>query len=257
VIGVKGVRYRVEVKTPEGLMVFPVTYSAYVRLSSDRRAVHLSRNIEAFLESLIEAEMMQPESLEDLLSSTAGRLLEKHDYTEYAVAEIETTYHVSLERIPEPVDVAMRVEAWRSGKRRWSLSLAITGITACPHAQINISEKLGTPLDRTPTHMQRALLRASIVSVEKHVYRIDKLASMLYKAFSAPTRSLLKKDMEADLIIEAHRNPKLVEDVARDALSILYNEAKPGSRVCVNVTSMESIHPYNVYAEGCMEKMEA
>ncbi len=84
------------------------------------------------------------------------------------------------------------------------------------------------------------------------MYRIEDPALKLMGAFSQPTRTLLKKEDEVDLIIKANRNPKLAEDVARDALNILEETIKPPAEICVRATSQESIHPYNVFAERCM-----
>jgi GTP cyclohydrolase-4 len=251
-VGVKGVKYQVTIKSPEGVIRSPVVYNAYVRLSPDRRAVHLSRNIEAFIEALLEAERSGKESLESLMEETTVKLLERHDYTDYARAEISLEYYLDMGKSLEPVDVTLSVEAWRDGRKKWRLVLGLTGITACPHAQINISRMLGTPRESTPTHMQRARLEASVSFSEKRVYRIEDLASRLLEAFSQPTRTLLKKEDEAELIINAHRNPKLVEDVARDALRILEETVDPPAEICVKATSQESIHPYNVFAERCM-----
>ncbi|MCE4607027.1 MAG: GTP cyclohydrolase, FolE2/MptA family [Desulfurococcales archaeon] len=251
-VGVKGVKYLVRIRSPRGIIEFPVTYNAYVKLSPGRRAVHLSRNIEAFIEALVESEKKGKESLEALMEEVAVKLLGKHEYTEYARAELELEHFVETGRTLEPVNVRISIEAWRNNGKRWTLTLGVTGITACPHAQVNISKKLNTPVNVTPTHMQRARIEASISFTEKRVYNIEGIALKLLKAFSQPTRTLLKKDDEARLIIEAHRNPKLVEDVARDALSILEEVIEPPAEICVKATSYESIHPYNVFAERCM-----
>ena len=63
---------------------------------------------------------------------------------------------------------------------------------------------------------------------------------------------LVKRIDEGELVYNAHKNPKFVEDIVRDiAAEILprYSDFPDGTRVIVSSESEESIHPHNAYAE--------
>jgi len=53
-------------------------------------------------------------------------------------------------------------------------------------------------------------------------------------------------------VLEAHRNPKFVEDIVRDILRAVlrrYGHLGDDTRVIVSSQSEESIHKHNAYAE--------
>jgi GTP cyclohydrolase-4 len=71
-------------------------------------------------------------------------------------------------------------------------------------------------------------------------------------SFSSPTYEILKRDDEAAVVINAHNNPKFVEDVVRDVLKRIV-DGYPGLHDDVHLTvrseSEESIHKHNAFAE--------
>jgi len=72
------------------------------------------------------------------------------------------------------------------------------------------------------------------------------------QAFSSPTYSILKRRDEAQLVFDAHKNPKFVEDVVRDILSTIlkkYKNLPDDVMVVVRSESEESIHKHNAFAE--------
>jgi len=61
---------------------------------------------------------------------------------------------------------------------------------------------------------------------------------------SAPTYELLKREEEGMLVLQAHKNPKFVEDAVRDAMKLIVKQyAKMPDDVSVRVTS-ESLRQY-------------
>jgi GTP cyclohydrolase-4 len=69
---------------------------------------------------------------------------------------------------------------------------------------------------------------------------------------SAPTKELLKRRDEARLVIQAHANPKFVEDIVRDILDAVvsqYPHLPDEATVIVRSESQESIHKHNAFAE--------
>ena len=78
------------------------------------------------------------------------------------------------------------------------------------------------------------------------------VADLVEGAFSSPTYELLKRDDEAAVVINAHRNPKFVEDVVRDVLKLLVDnctDLPDNVGVTVRSESEESIHKHNAFAE--------
>jgi GTP cyclohydrolase-4 len=71
-------------------------------------------------------------------------------------------------------------------------------------------------------------------------------------AFSSPTYGILKRREEGQLVYNAHKNPKFVEDVVRDILSAIvetYQQLPDDTLVVVRSESEESIHKHNAFAE--------
>jgi GTP cyclohydrolase-4 len=78
------------------------------------------------------------------------------------------------------------------------------------------------------------------------------LIDIAEKSMSAPTYELLKREEEGMLVLEAHKNPKFVEDVVRDAIKLIVKkyEKLPGDvSIEVKSESFETIHKHNAYAE--------
>jgi len=251
-IGFRGVRRRITLNTPEGPLALDLTLDLLVSIGDERRGAHLSRNIEALdLGELLVEE--RPRSLEDYLKSVARRLLDLHDYAYKAEARAKTVYYARLEYVNitglEPVDVDVRVEVSRSGEELWSTRVTVAGMSVCPSAQETIARLTGG--SPAPSHVQRVYLSGR-ATTRGEMVRIEDVAAALSQSFSAPAFTLLKRMDEARLVLEAHRNPKFAEDIAREALlnmaRILSSKLNGDAVLEAEVVSLESIHPHNVYA---------
>lgn len=243
-VGFRDVRRRVKLQTPKGQITLDLSLDLYVEIPSDRRGAHLSRSIEA-----LEVLDVEGRSLEEYLESIASKLLEKHSYAIRASAIAKTTYYVEVEfrgiKSLEPVIVEAEVTRSRDGTRLWSISVEVTGLTVCPSA-LETTQYYGEKL----SHMQRVELKARIHTIGEQA-RIEKIARALYSSLSAPAITLLKRADEAKLVIEAYRNPKLVEDVVRDAtrnIALELVKLRDDTLVEIEAKSYESIHPHNLYA---------
>ena len=72
------------------------------------------------------------------------------------------------------------------------------------------------------------------------------------KSFSSPTFGILKRKEEGEIVFNAHKNPKFVEDVVRDILGAIlkkYKKLPDDVLVVVKSESEESIHKHNAFAE--------
>ncbi len=251
-VGFRGVRRRVLLDTPRGPLLLYVDLSLYVDVPGDRRGVHLSRSVEVLYDVL--SGEGRSRSLEEYLEGIANRLLDRHSYASRAWASARTTYYVDVEFEGltglEPVNVDIEVMLGRDGVKRWSVSVEVVGLTVCPSAQETIASKLGLDVSIAPSHMQRVLLKGRVATSGAFV-RIEKVARALYKSLSAPTLTLLKRHQEAQLVINAFKRPKLVEDVVREAVANMVVELSklPDDTIIeVEAVSLESIHPHDLYA---------
>ena len=257
-VGIRGYRRRITVNAPEGTRVYDAVVDAYISIGPERRGVHLSRNVEAFIEAMeYEAVPGVEEPIEAYLERVARRLLEKHPYARRAQVIAHLTDYLNIEWNGnvnnEAFDVSITVTAWRDGSRVWRVEVTVPGITACPHAMETIRELIDSPGKHIPTHTQKAFLRLS-VETRGRMVRFDLLAREAIKSFSAPTLSLLKRYSEAKLILSALEKPRLAEDVVRDAADRAKRLAGSSAvSVCARLESLESIHPFNVYAEVCLD----
>ena len=80
----------------------------------------------------------------------------------------------------------------------------------------------------------------------------DELIDLVQDSFSSPTYELLKRPDEGQVVINAHRNTKFVEDVVRGVLDRFvkkYTNLSDDVYVDVVSESEESIHKHNAFAE--------
>ncbi|MEB3780220.1 MAG: GTP cyclohydrolase MptA [Desulfurococcales archaeon] len=260
-VGFRGVKRRIRVRSPKGLIYLDLDMDVLVDIGSDRRGAHLSRNIEAIRESL--EPPVEAGSIEEYLDNIASNLLSKHSYATRAEVKARTRYYVNVEykglRGEEPVDVEVTVTKTRSSNS-WSVSVTARGMSVCPSAQHTISEILSTQPPYSPSHSQKVELRGT-VTTSGRIARIEKIAKALYRSFSAPSITLLKRSEEARLIIEAFRNPLFVEDIVRRAIAEITREFMdklPADAIIeVEARSLESIHPHDVYAYSKYKLSEA
>ncbi|MEM2615616.1 MAG: GTP cyclohydrolase, FolE2/MptA family, partial [Thermoplasmatales archaeon] len=81
---------------------------------------------------------------------------------------------------------------------------------------------------------------------------VNELIDIAEKSMSAPTYELLKREEEGLLVLQAHQNPKFVEDVVRDAVKLIveqYKDMPDDTYVDVTSESFETIHKHNAFAE--------
>ena len=151
---------------------------------------------------------------------------------------------------------------------RGSVSVMVEGITACPCAQgmvkewtmDRLEEKGFTPRDiRTiietipgATHNQRSEGTLTLFYDDLTEADLDLMVSIIEESMSSPVRHLLKRPDELALVLQAHANPRFVEDVARYMLWSAYQNCQFHSsltEVAVRQVNYESIHKHNAIAE--------
>ena len=102
-------------------------------------------------------------------------------------------------------------------------------------------------------HNQRNIGTLMIeIPSDDHSVDADDLIRIVEDSFSSPTFSILKRKDEAELVLNAHKKPKFVEDVVRDMLGHIlrrYPDFPDDVVVIARSESEESIHKHNAFAE--------
>lgn len=280
-VGITGLRKPVTIRRPGKEVVLHPEINLYVDLPSHLKGSHMSRNAEIICE-MVDTSIRTPDtSLEHLCADIARELLERHEYA--SVAEIDMTADYFLER-PSPTGkmsmewfkIMARAVAERggveegeedygtekdggNGKVNRSIGVEVTGMTACPCAMETTRSILQEDIpdvdfSKFPSisHNQRNISSLTLEFSGRSTVEADDLILLVEGALSNPTHEILKRRDEALVVINAHQNPKFVEDVVRDILGELlkrYPDLPDDTIVTVKSESEESIHKHNAYAE--------
>lgn len=264
-VGVRGVRKPVMVhrpgQDPTGVVA---TFDMFVDLPPGQKGTHMSRNLEALAEVLDEEIVgREARALENLCRRLVQRLLERHEYAQDARVAAEADYFLTRTNPGgKPTIEAYRLLAEAYGERgspvRRRVGVKVVGMTACPCAMETARFKYqeeGRPANPDIpfiTHNQRNVVTFMMDVPEGEDVEAGDLVDLCEAALSAPTYEILKRGDEGNLVIQAHRAPKFVEDVVREALWLAKeNHGRLGDDVEVFVASEaeESIHKHNAYAE--------
>jgi len=260
-VGVTGVKKLINIKRPNQKkpVSLIVKIDLFVDLPATQKGSHMSRNLE-LVSDIIDEKISSPVSdLESFCAQTAKMLLKKHDYANFSEVKAEADYFLerkypSGKKGLEPFKLVAEARAKSSGEIKKLIGVKVIGMTACPCAR-EIIKTIGKYKDNyiPPTHNQRNITTLMIeVPGDNKIVDANDLIDIAEKSFSSPTYGILKRKEEGQLVYDAHKNPKFVEDVVRDALhSILkkYRDLHDEVMVVVRSESEESIHKHNAFAE--------
>ena len=264
-VGVRAVKKPVTVHRPGAKPTGVVAvFDLFVDLPKTQKGTHMSRNLEALADILDEEVAEEAPSLENLCRRLAVRLLDKHEYASHAQVKAEADYFLSRTNpggkpSVEPYRLLAEAEAFRAprGKPRTArrVGVQVVGMSACPCAMETVRHKLGAKVPKdlpfiTHNQRNRVTLRLDLPG-EADVEAAD-LVALCEESLSAPTFELLKRGDEGDLVLQAHHNPRFVEDVVREVLHKAagrYGSLGRDVRIFVSSEAEESIHKHNAYAE--------
>jgi GTP cyclohydrolase-4 len=260
-VGVTGVKKLVNIKRPGKATSVPliVKMDLFVDLPASQKGSHMSRNLE-LVSDIIDVNLQKPVSdLESFCAQTAKLLLEKHDYATFSEVKAEGDYFLertypSGKKGLEPYKLVAEARAKASGEIKKLIGIRAIGMTACPCAR-EVIKTIGkyNQRDIPPTHNQRNITTLMIeVPGEDRSVDANDLIEIAEQSFSSPTYGILKRKEEGQLVFNAHKNPKFVEDVVRDILSAIlekYKNLPDDVIVVVRSESEESIHKHNAFAE--------
>ena len=269
-VGISGIRKPLTVQRAGRTEVLAVTFHVAVDLPSSRKGSDLSRNAEILAEIVDETVTRPVASLENACSAIALELLRRHDSASEASVDASAEYFLrqgvtearrSFEDFTLLAEAsAVRGEAGAVAVRR-AVGAEAVGMTACPCAMETCRARLTEefPLLADPrlaalpmiSHNQRNRTRL-VFELDGHAeVEADELIAAIGAAQSSPTYAILKRGDEAQVVLDAHRHPKFVEDVLRDLLASLpdrFPQVPDAVAVRASTVSEESIHKYNVEA---------
>ncbi len=264
-VGVKGVRKPVTIHRPgQAAHGIVADFDLFVDLPRTQKGTHMSRNLEA-LADVLDEEIVDREArgLETLCSRLAKRLLERHDYAQDAHVSARGDFFLTRTNpggkpTLERYGLTAQAVAVRDGVHRRRVGVEVIGMSACPCAMETARHKMveaGTPPNPDLpfiTHNQRNVVSRSVDVPEGTDVEAADLVKLCEEALSAPTYELLKRGDEGDLVLQAHDDPKFVEDVVREALHLVvdrYPNLPADVVVHCSSEAQESIHKHNAYAE--------
>ena len=277
-VGVKNVKKLVEVSRQEKRpVIFISIFDVFVDLPGSLKGANLSRNFEVIDEVLQQAIDGEVKEIEELCSVVARKLLDRHEYADRTEVRMRSQYMVKRETpvshtsCHEVVQVHARAVARRTFRDpivRKSIGAEVTGMTACPCAQDIMKERalyvmrnLGIENDKIEaflaevpmaTHNQRGRGFLCIeIDDDQHV-KLEKIIKILKESMSASIFELLKRGDESYVVLNAHKNPRFVEDCVREVAKKVLAEFQdlPGdSLITIKQTNEESIHQHDAYAE--------
>jgi GTP cyclohydrolase IV len=269
-VGLSGIRKPLSIRRSGRVHVLAATIGLAVDLPADRKGSDLSRHAEILAE-IVDRTVLQPtESLEAACSTIARELLQRHGYATEATVTAEAEYFLRRGVSPDHQsfeDYRLRAEAHAlresgpSVRLHRAIGAEAVGMTACPCAMETTRDLLTAefpaladpPLRNLPmiTHNQRNRTRLMFDFTGEGDVEVDEIIDAIEAAQSTPTYAILKRGDEGRVVVDAHRNPKFVEDVIRDLLASLpgrFPRVPDDVLLRAHTLSEESIHKYNVEA---------
>ena len=269
-VGVSGIRKPLRVERADRANSLAVDFHVAVDLPSERKGSDLSRNAEILAEIVDRTVTAPVESLEGACLAIARELLVRHAYASEASVEASAEYFLRRgiseeKRSFENYTLLARARASRGPGGAVVTHRAIgaeaIGMTACPCAMETCRERLTAeyPALADPSlkdlpmisHNQRNRTRL-VFELDGHgEVEADTIIDAIEAAQSSPTYAILKRGDEGQVVLDAHRHPKFVEDVLRDLLASLperFPDVPDDVQVVASTVSEESIHKYNVEA---------
>ncbi len=242
-VGISGLKTVLKLSNAGGETQFAAEIDLFIDLPEDRKGIHMSRLVESINEIVSKSSRKPKASFEKLGMGILAELRKRHLYSKGEII-IKTTLFmsrhtpVSNKKTDEPYDVEIGVVS-QGDKIYKKMRVNAIGNTLCPHSLETTHGK---------AHVQRAELDLSIEAPIKEKIPLEELINICENSFSSPTYTVLKTVDEAAVVEEMFRNPRFVEDVARDCFRQTKNLGFSGC-VKIRATSFESIHKHNAVSE--------
>lgn len=232
-VGVKDVRYPLQVRVAGAVQSTAARWSLDVALPAERKGTHMSRFV-AWLDGLDVALDLST------LRERHAAMLQLLDATE---GRIEAEFSFFL-RKRAPVS---GVSSLLDYQGRW-VSQTRQGVTTVT-MQVGVPVKSLCPCSKEISdygaHNQRSLVTVQVAPLQPIEWH--ELVRFAEDSASSEIWPMLKRADEKWITERAYENPKFVEDLVRDVALRLDADARVG-RYAVDVENFESIHNHSAYA---------
>lgn len=232
-VGVKDVRYPLQVRVAGAVQSAAARWSLDVALPAERKGTHMSRFV-AWLDGLDVALDL------NTLRERHAAMLQLLDATE---GRIEAEFSFFL-RKSAPVS---GVSSLLDYQGRW-VSQTRQGVTTVT-MQVGVPVKSLCPCSKEISdygaHNQRSLVTVQVEPLQPIEWH--ELVRFAEDSASSEIWPMLKRADEKWITERAYENPKFVEDLVRDVALRLDADARVG-RYAVDVENFESIHNHSAYA---------
>ncbi len=262
-VGVRGIKYPVHVKRNDREIDLLTEIDIFVDLPANRKGADFSRKIEAINEIILSRKVVP--SIEDLSSEIAARTLEKLQYSTRCDVKISADYLVQKKNERDmPIIINYKILGESNSRNRKELDkyvgVVVQGINACPCAMETTRALISKDfpgneeiLSKIPsiTHNQRNKVTLKIQVPDGKSVEADDLIDLAEDVLGGSLYSLLKRIDEGELVYNAHKNPKFVEDIVREIASKAarkYSDFPDSVSIFVESKSEESIHPHDAIA---------
>ena len=236
-VGVKDVRYPLQIMVAGALQTTAALWALDVALPAEKKGTHMSRFV-AWLDGLdtppnapLDAHSLREKHLAmlQLLGAAEGR--------------IEAAFSFFIKK-RAPVS---GVQSLMDYQGRW-ISQTRAGVTTV-YAEVAVPVKTLCPCSKEISdygaHNQRSLVTIRVELLQGVPWH--ELVRFAEDVASSELWSLLKRPDEKWVTEHAYENPKFVEDLVRDVALGLNKDARLGS-YSVDVENFESIHNHSAYA---------
>jgi GTP cyclohydrolase IB len=235
-VGVKRVRFPLQVATEQGQQGTIGDWSLSVALPAEAKGTHMSRFV-AWLEEGAE------------LAMDAARLRERHLQMLERLHATEGTTEVAFTIFEKKRAPVSGIESRLDLEARWIVD-TVGGATTV-WQQLAVPVKSLCPCSKEISdygaHNQRSLVTLRVEWLPGAPLPFSAQMRFAEDAASSEIWPLLKRADEKWVTERAYENPKFVEDLVRDIALGLNADARVG-RYVVEVENFESIHNHNAYA---------
>ncbi len=251
-VGVKDIEYPAYLDDS----YFFLKIDLFVDIPSTRKGADMSRAVEAIENTMKSLKTYKDFSKLGIIMSEDA--LKRFNYSNSCDISVSGNYFAFESGHYVKYDIFLKTRRERSGKISNYVGAGYTAITACPCAMettrtlLNLdfpgNEKL---ISRMPsiTHNQRNFAKLLVQNNAGNI-GIDEIINVMKGVMGKPLNSLLKRKDEGELVYEAHKDPKFVEDVVRKIAMAAIEKLGLGNDDLIEVSSDsdESIHPHNAFA---------
>ena len=273
-VGVTGVEKVIRIGSDGLEQLFYAELECFVDLGPQQKGAHMSRFEEVVNEAIDEVILSEAFKAETLAAHIAERVRERQGAMRAEVT-IAARYP---EHKPSPASATPTQEIYKlfgaavasaQGTRRL-VGVEAQGMTACPCAQEMVmdeaqerlaadgfsDDEIARVFEAVPvaTHNQRGIGTLYVGCPEGCTNAIEAVAllEIVEAAMSSEIYELMKRPDELEVVEKAHRNPRFVEDCAREMVRLAverFGELGKDAFVLARQENLETIHKHNVVAE--------